>query len=131
MIYILKNLVPIGVATLLGLAIGWAFVAFFEVPPPAIGIFALIVVCEFWLAAILAGALILAPDKAAPWTMALGTAFIIWIGFVAPAFAATLALAGFEWWAILAIVSYWLVAMLVQATAMKLIGLEAPDEGPT
>ena len=129
MIYILKNLLPIGVATLLGLAIGWAFVAFFELPAPSVGIIALIVLCEFWLAAILAGALILAPDKAGPWAMALGTAFIIWIGFVAPTFVVCLAIARLKWWAILGIVLHWLVVMLVQTVAMKAIGLQAPPDG--
>ena len=129
MIYILKNLLPIGVATLLGLAIGWAFVAFFEVPAPSVGTFALIALCEFWIAAILAGALILAPDKAGPWTMALGTAFIIWIGFVAPSAVVYLAMARLEWWAILSIVLHWLAVMMVQTVTMKAIGLQAPPEG--
>ena len=129
MIYILKNLFPIGVATLLGLAIGWAFAAFFEIPLPSAGAIALIVLCEFWLAAILAGALILAPDKAGPWTMALGTAFIIWIGFVAPSFIVYLLMARLKWWAILGIVLHWLVVMLVQTLAMKAIGLQAPPDG--
>ena len=84
---------------------------------------------EFWLAAILAGALILAPDKAGPWTMALGTAFIIWIGFVAPSFIVYLLMARLKWWAILGIVLHWLVVMLVQTVAMKAIGLQAPPDG--
>jgi hypothetical protein len=41
-------------------------------------------VAEVWLACILAGALILAPPEAGAWAMALGSAFIIWIGFVLP-----------------------------------------------
>ena len=39
---------------------------------------------EAWFAAILAGALIVAPAKADVWTMTIGTALIIWGGFVAP-----------------------------------------------
>lgn len=41
-------------------------------------------IAEFWIACILAGALILAPEEAGEWTMALGTAVVIWIGFVMP-----------------------------------------------
>jgi hypothetical protein len=37
---------------------------------------------EFWLASILAGALILAPSQAGVWVRALGSAVVILIGFV-------------------------------------------------
>lgn len=128
MIYIVKNLFPISIATLVGLAIGlaWLSLGAFDLPGP--GIIALAALCEFWLAAILAGALILAPAKAGEWTMVLGSAFIIWIGFVAPAFTATLAVVGESVSAIVSICLHWLIVMLVQAMTMKTIGLTPPPE---
>ncbi len=128
MIYIVKNLFPIAAATLVGLVIGlaWLLLGGFDLPAP--GIIALAALCEFWLASILAGALILAPAKAGEWTMALGSAFIIWVGFIAPAFTATLAVTGESVSGIVAIGLHWLVVMLMQAITMKAIGLTPPPE---
>ena len=86
MIYIANNAVPILVATLAGLAVGLAFYPSFRSVGGSLTAF----VAEFWFAAILAGALILAPAKADPWVMALGTAVVIWLGFVVPALVVTL-----------------------------------------
>jgi hypothetical protein len=85
-----------------------------------------IVLATFWLAAILAGALILAPPKGSHWTMALGSAFVIWIGFVLPVLAASGATRGLRARVILADAGYWLVAMLAEAVTMTMIGLAAP-----
>lgn len=81
---------------------------------------------EFWLAAILAGALILAPPKGGVWTMTIGSAFVIWIGFVAPALLATYRLRGFGWRSALVDAGHWLGAMLVMAVVLRLIGLVSP-----
>ena len=128
MIYIVKNLVPISAATLVGLVIGLAWLSFGGFDLPAPGIIILAALCEFSLASILAGALILAPAKAGEWTMALGSAFIIWIGFIAPAFTATLAVAGESASAIVSIGLHWLIVMLMQAVTMKAIGLTPPPD---
>ena len=90
MIYILHNIFPIFAAMLVGLVIGLAWLRMSGRAMPSVGAVAIIAVCEFWLAAILAGALILAPPQAGAWQMALGSAVIIWVGFILPAFAATL-----------------------------------------
>ena len=126
MIYIVQNLGPILTACLAGLVLGAAWLKLAGRALPGAPTLLLAAVCLFWLAAILAGALILAPDGAGPWTMALGSAFIIWVGFVLPVFVATLRSAGAPWRAVAWTVSYWLVAMLVQAAIMQAIGLTKP-----
>lgn len=83
-------------------------------------------VATLWLAAILAGALILAPVEAGRWTIALGSAFIIWVGFVLPSVAVTLMSRRVAWQGIMADAGAWLAAMLIQATLMQLIGLVKP-----
>ncbi len=124
MIYILMNALPILLATLAGLGAGWAWHRAGGGPTRALvtGFLA-----QAWFASILAGALILAPaDKAPPWVMAIMTAFVIWIGFVAPALAVTLRHRGLGWRAVGAEAGYWLVVMLVQAVVLKLVGLVPP-----
>lgn len=128
MIYIWLNIVPILVATLAGLAIGygWARMSGLRVSP---GVALAALLAEFWLTAILAGAVILAPDQAPPWTMALGSAFIIWIGFVLPALVVTLGVSGAGVRSTASAAGYWLVTMLVQAALLQAIGLVPPPAG--
>lgn len=128
MIYIWLNIVPILVATLAGLAIGYGWVKRSGLPvTPGVAIAAF--VAEFWLSAILAGAVILAPDQATPWTMALGSAFIIWVGFVLPVLVVTLGIAGTRIARIASASGYWLVTMLVQAALLQAMGLVPPPAG--
>ncbi|MCG6119704.1 MAG: hypothetical protein MEP44_03565 [Blastomonas sp.] len=128
MIYIWLNIVPILAATLAGLGIGavWARISGLRVTA---GIALSAFVAEFWLTAILAGAVILAPDQAPPWTMALGSAFIIWIGFVLPALVVTLGVGKAGARAIASAAGYWLVTMLVQAALLQAMGLVPPPAG--
>lgn len=91
--YILSNIVPSAAATLVGLAV--LFLGFRSRLKGAT--LAAATRALFWFAAILAGALILAPVDARPWTVALGSAFIIWIGFVPPAVSIALTLRGNSW----------------------------------
>ena len=83
-------------------------------------------VAEFWMAAILAGALILAPVEAGGWTIAFGTAFIIWIGFVLPAIVVNHRYRPLPWRATMIDAGHWLGAMLLLALVLRLIGVEAP-----
>ena len=127
MIYIWLNLVPILIATALGLMIGGAYRTLFGPHARVSGSTLLVITLgEFWLAAILAGALILAPDKASPWVMAVGSAIVIWAGFVLPSILVTERHRAVPWSAVLGDCGYWLVTMVVQAVAMKLIGLVPP-----
>ena len=130
MIYIYLNLGPILLATALGLTIGAAYRAVFG-PNTRLSLGDIVVVAtgEFWLAAILAGALILAPDKASPWVMAVGSAVVIWAGFVLPGIVVTQRYRAVRWLLVLGDCGYWLVTMIVQAVAMKLIGLIPPPIG--
>lgn len=122
MIYILQNAWPISVAALTAVAIGalWYRRA---VPTSTL---LTIIAAHWWLGAILAGALILAPPKGGVWVMTLGSAFIIWVGFVLPALAASYRLRGIAWRTVGIDVTYWLVTMLVQAALMRVIGVAAP-----
>ncbi|MFM7350472.1 MAG: hypothetical protein ACKO01_13475 [Erythrobacter sp.] len=126
MIYILLNIVPIAVATLLGLAIGAGWLAALRLPRPGWGSLAGIALAEFWLAAILAGALILAPREASAWVMALGSAVVIWIGFVVPVLGVSFAALGIGRGRMVAAMVYWLAVMLGQAALMQAMGLVPP-----
>jgi len=120
--YILSNIFPIGAATIAGLII--LFLGFrcrLKGATIAAATLAL-----FWLAAVLAGALILAPVDAGPWTVALGSAFIIWIGFPLPALSIALNLRGHPWSTSLADATWWLAIMLTQAAVLHSIGLTKP-----
>lgn len=125
MIYIIENAWPIILATLAGLAVGVVFLgAAGRRPKPSLIITALI--AEGWLAAILAGALILAPPKANPWIMAIGSAVVIWIGFVVPTTVVTLRARSVGGRGVGADCSHWLVVMIVQAVVLHTVGLTPP-----
>ena len=128
MIYILLNLAPILVATAIGLLLGAAYRTTFDrnTAMPRIGTLVTAALGLFWFASILAGALILAPPKAAPWIMAVGSAVVIWAGFVLPVVAITQSYRGARVGQITRDSLFWLVTMIAQAVAMKSIGLVAP-----
>jgi len=121
MIYIVLNAVPILVAAALATVLGAIWYR-----RTSIGTLAVLFVAQAWLAAILAGALILAPPKGGVWTMTIGSAFVIWIGFVLPALTASYRLRGTAWRIIGIDAGYWLTAMLAEAVVMRLIGLTPP-----
>ena len=123
MIYIVTNAVPILLAGLAGAAL---IAALWRSRDGGIGLLIATLAGSLWLAAILAGALILAPLDAQRWTIALGSAFIIWVGFVLPTLVATLRSRGVGWLAALADAGAWLAAMLLQAAVLQLVGLIRP-----
>ena len=127
MAYIAMNFVPIALAMIAGLAIGLAWLRVSTILLPGWPMLALAALAEFWLASILAGALIIAPSEASEWTMALGSAFVIWIGFVLPVLLVTLGIRRSGWSATISTCLHWLVVMLVQAAIMQAWGLVAPD----
>jgi hypothetical protein len=123
MIYIVTNAVAILLA---GLA-GTAFISsLWRAREGSIGLLIATLTGSLWLAVILAGALILAPVDAERWTVALGSAFIIWVGFVLPTLVATLRSRGVGWLAALADAGAWLAAMMLQAAVLQLVGLIRP-----
>ncbi len=122
MIYIKLNAIAILVATLAGLLAGVVV----RQQRRSIGFYLTAFVAQAWFAAILAGALILAPPKAAPWVMAIGTAVVIWIGFIVPATIVTLRQRGQAWGAVGGDCLYWLAVMVVQALVLKSMGLVPP-----
>ncbi len=83
-------------------------------------------IAEFWLAAILAGALILGPQQGDPWMTAMTTTLVIWIGFVVPVLLVTLRFRNMPGPMAAADSLHWLAVMLVQASVLRLIGLETP-----
>jgi hypothetical protein len=130
MIYIVLNATAILFATLASLAFGALYYsAASRGRPRAGGLAATLVtafIAEFWLCAILAGALILAPPKGGVWTMTLGSAFVIWIGFVVPAILATYRVRALDIGTALIDCAHWLGAMLMMAVVLRLVGLVPP-----
>jgi hypothetical protein len=126
MIYIAMNAVPILAATLAGLLFGAFYLRLAALPGRGNGFYLAALVAQAWFAAILAGALILAPAKADEWTMAIGTAVVIWIGFVVPVTVVTLGARRVGRAAITLDCLHWLVVMVLQAVVLKSIGLVPP-----
>lgn len=128
MIYILINVAPILVATAIGLLLGAGYRATYDrhATPLSVPTLAIATLGLFWIASILAGALILAPPKAAPWIMAVGSAVVIWAGFVLPVVAITQSYRCARGGQIARDTAFWLVTMVAQAVVMKLIGLAPP-----
>ncbi len=93
---------------------------------PGLDFVALTAIAEFWLAAILAGALILGPQQNTPIIMGIMTAVVIWIGFVVPVLLVTQRFRNLPGPMAAADSLHWLLVMLVQASVMQLIGLETP-----
>ena len=131
--YILTNLVPILIATVIGLIVSVVYrsmshrIGELDHGVGAGGLLIVAVLAEFWLACILAGALILAPQQADPWVMAIGSAVVIWIGFVVPVLAVTEIFRAVSVQRTLSDCLLWLVVMVVQATALHAIGLTHPQ----
>lgn len=127
MIYIVLNGMPILAATLAGLVAGLAFLRLLGTAlPTRPSVLLALVLAQAWLAAILAGALILAPDEAPARVMALLTPIVIWAGFVLPALSASHLLRGLGSRLAATDAAHWLVVMLVQAVVLDSIGLVPP-----
>jgi prepilin signal peptidase PulO-like enzyme (type II secretory pathway) len=131
--YIVGNVLPILIATLAGLGVGALYAAaagrhMAAMPSAArrMGLILLSAVAEFWLACILAGALILAPNPASPWVMAVASAVVIWIGFVLPTLAVSYGFRRQSLGAATGDVLHWLAVMVVQAVVLQGIGLTHP-----
>ncbi len=122
MIYVIENAAAILAATIAGLA--FAALWFRRNVPVATVITGFI--ASAWLCAILAGALILAPPKGGVWTMTLGSAIVIWAGFVAPVIAASYRFRALPWRTVATDAGAWLGIMVVQAIVLRMIGLAAP-----
>ena len=122
MIYIVNNALPI----LLAGGAGAALIAACWGRRLTGGLIVALLAASLWLAAILAGALILAPVEAGRWTIALGSAFIIWVGFVFPTAVTALRSRGVGWLPALSDAGIWLAAMLVQAAVLQMVGLVRP-----
>ena len=130
MIYIVTNAIAILGATLCGRMFGLIYDRLAgtgrALPSAPSGTMGVVFLAELWLCAILAGALILAPPKGGIWTMTLGSAFVIWIGFVLPTIVAGYRSRGLGWRVIGSDCGQALGVMLVQAAVLRLIGLVAP-----
>ena len=128
MSYIVTNAVAILLATCAGLAIGLAYqmIPREQVGGSPIVLFITAFIAESWLAAILAGALILAPPQADPWVMAIASAVVIWIGFVVPVLVVTHVFRRLPASAIVLDCTHWFVVMVVQAAVLHGSGLVHP-----
>jgi hypothetical protein len=129
MIYIWLNLGPILLATAAGLVAAILFYRLARVPlrpTPTLLLTALL--SHLWLAAILAGALILAPPQAPPLVMAMLTPVVIWAGFSLPLLALTAIVRGGGLRQGLLDSLQWVLVMLVQAIVLTAIGLVPPPD---
>lgn len=126
MIYILLNAVPILAATVAALLIGLVYHRLAGLPRGGAGLLVTTAIAQAWFAAILAGALILAPPKAPDWVMAVGSAVVIWIGFVVPVSVVTLRARAVAGGRVFADCLYWLVVMVTMAIVLKSSGLVPP-----
>ena len=135
--YILLNFLPILLATVAGFAFGAVYYILLKRPYAqasgtdethrrSLSTYGVVFAAEFWLAAILAGALILAPSEASPAEMAVGSAMLIWVGFVMPVTVVNARLALRPWSLALIDSLHWLGVMVVQAAVMLLVGVGAP-----
>lgn len=130
MSYIATNTPAILTATLAALVFGAAWYGLLAraetaKPRPSPSFYLLAFACEAWIAAILAGALILAPVEAGGWTVALGSAGIIWAGFVMPVIVVDHRRRQLSWQPTVIDAGHWLGAMLVMAAVLRAIGVEA------
>ncbi len=132
MIYIWLNALPIFAATLAGMAVSWLYHRLFgrasggRITP---GYLLTVLVAQGWFAAILAGALILAPKEAGVWVMAMGSAIVIWIGFIVPAVVATEHYRGLPLRSVVLDSLCWLAIMLAQVVVLQALGLTPPPTG--
>ena len=135
MIYIVTNSYPILAATLAGLAfgVGYYFLVDRAVTKSSSDgaakltvLAALAFIAEVWFAAILAGALILAPPEAGRWTMAIGSALVIWIGFIVPVLLVTHRTRALSTGSALTDCGHWLGVIIIQALVLQAIGLQLP-----
>lgn len=124
MIYIVQNILPILAATLAGLLFGIGLYRVFAKDHPLPLVTALI--AEFWIAAILAGAIILAPEEAGRWTMAFGTAIVIWSGFVLPALLTSYRQRSIGAGGSVLDAAHWLGVMMIHVGVIEAIGVSAP-----
>ena len=125
-IYIWLNALPILLATLASVAVGFAYHRLIAHGQPDRNFPLFAIPALAWFAAILAGALILAPAQASGWVMAIGTAVVIWAGFVLPTVIVSLDYRNASPRMIAGDAACWLAMMLAQAVVLKAIGLVPP-----
>ncbi|MEM6856512.1 MAG: hypothetical protein AAF559_01455 [Pseudomonadota bacterium] len=126
MIYIWQNLIAILAATGVGLALGLVGVQLSRSLVPNARALLIVAVSEFWLASILAGALILAPPQAPALVMVLATPLVIWIGFVVPVIVVQGAVQEISLRSTVLTGLHWLMVMFAMAGTLHYVGLSAP-----
>ena len=135
MIYIVINAFSIVAATLASLAFGTAYYLLLNRAtgtPSSVGfgrwtiLLPLACIAEAWFASILAGALILAPPEADGWTMAIGSAVVIWLGFIVPVVLVTHRYRELMTRAALADCGHWFGVAVIQALVLQASGLQMP-----
>lgn len=138
MIYIWLNIVPILLATAAAFAFGAGYYTLLGKPwmaaasldaksiKPTPWPFIIAFVAEFWIASIQAGALIVAPAFDSPWTMAIGTAIILWLSFVMPTMLVNHQYEGRPLSLTLINGGHWLGVFLIQVIVLQAMGLVPP-----
>ncbi len=93
---------------------------------PRLDFLILAAIAQFWLASVLAGALLMAPRTGQPWPAMLMLVFIIWVGIVVPPLMVTLRFRGHSGPMAAADSVHWLLVLLVQGSIMMSLGLKMP-----
>ena len=129
--YIFVNALTILFSACAGLIVGLSYRALLfrkgdRVSGSFVGLIITAFIAEYWLAAILAGALIVAPQQANPWVMAIASAVVIWAGFLVPVLIVTYMFRGLSKSAMALDCGHWCVVMIVQAGVLQAVGLIHP-----
>lgn len=118
---------PILVATIFGLFVSLGhFLLSKPGERPRLDFLILASIAQFWLATVLAGALLMGPPSSQPWVQMLTTVFILWVGFIVPPLMVTLRFRGHSGPMSAADSIHWLLVLLVQAAIMQSLGLTQP-----
>lgn len=83
-------------------------------------------IAQFWLAAVLAGALLMGPPSSQPWGRMFVTVVMIWVGIIVPPLMVTLRFRGHPGPMAAADSVHWLLVLLIQASVMQSLGLTRP-----
>ena len=93
---------------------------------PRLDFLLLAAIAQFWLAAVLAGALLIGPPSSQPWASLLATVVMIWVGLIVPPLMVTLRFRGLPGPMAAADSLHWLLVLLVQASVLQSLGLTRP-----
>lgn len=122
--YVSQNLIVILTAASAGLLVSLLHMTLSK-PDTALRVsfLAFAAFAQFWLAAVLAGALLLVAETDRSWTEMIVSVFTIWIGLIVPPLMTTLRFRDAGGPMVAADSLHWLVVLMVQGSIMQFFGL--------